>query len=280
MQIIESPERMRERSAELKRQGRRIAFVPTMGNLHAGHLDLVEVARAEADISVVSIFVNPMQFGVGEDFGRYPRSFQGDSDKLAQAKNDILFFPPVESIYPRSIEKMTKIDVPELSSVLCGQHRPGHFVGVCTVVAKLFNIVAADVACFGEKDFQQLLIIQHMVRDLDMPVRILPVPTRRETDGLALSSRNQYLSESERPLAAQLYQSLQSIKQAVLESDEDFRAIEDRAYQQLANCGFEPDYICICDSENLQPASRSSQRMRIFAAARLGQTRLIDNIPV
>lgn len=278
MDIIESAEQMRARVTQLRQQGRRIGFVPTMGNLHAGHIHLVAEARRLADVSVVSIFVNPLQFGPLEDFERYPRTLADDSEKLVSAGNDILFIPSAGAIYPRPLNLMSRIEVPQLGEVLCGQSRPGHFTGVCTVVAKLFNIVAADVACFGEKDYQQLLIIRRMVEDLDFPIRIYPVATQRETDGLALSSRNQYLSPVERQIAPALYRCLQVAKQAVMESDSEFRLIEDLASQTLASAGFAPEYVSIRDGETLQPGTRHTANLRIFAAAKLGQTRLIDNI--
>ena len=208
METVNTIAAMRQRVAAWRRADERIAFVPTMGNLHAGHIHLVTQAMAMADRVVCSIFVNPMQFGPNEDFERYPRTLAEDSAKLQQVKADLLFAPPVEEVYPSGHKAATQLSVPGVSEGLCGASRPGHFVGVATVVAKLFNIVQADVALFGEKDYQQLQVIRHMVADLCFPIEIMGVPTVREADGLAMSSRNGYLSREERVKAPAIYRSL------------------------------------------------------------------------
>ncbi len=254
----------------------RIAFVPTMGNLHAGHLKLVNAAQNEADKVIVSIFVNPTQFGVGEDFASYPRTEEEDRQKLAEVQTDLLFLPVVSELYPDNSQ--TVVSVKALASIHCGVSRPGHFDGVATVVNKFFNIVQPEVALFGQKDYQQLLVIKTMVRDFNIPVEIKSVDTARENDGLALSSRNGYLTPDERKLASQLYQTLCMAKDEVLDGNKSFAAIEDKASDQLRGVGFNPDYFIICNAENLQPALRGQQNLVILAAAKLGRTRLIDNI--
>jgi len=268
---------VREQVAAWHRVGDTVAFVPTMGNLHAGHLALVAAARKLADHVVVSIFVNPLQFGPNEDFDRYPRTLAEDAAKLEQVEADLLFAPPVEEIYPHGQVVATKVDVPGVSEGLCGAMRPGHFVGVATVVAKLFNIVQPDLAIFGEKDFQQLQVIRKMVNDLCMPIEIVGVSTMREADGLALSSRNQYLSTEERSKAGMLYQQLRAAADQLSERD-DFSTLESEAMKALHDAGFEPEYFAIRNAETLLPAEKDTSELVILVAARLGNTRLIDNI--
>lgn len=266
--------------------GERVALVPTMGNLHAGHLQLVERARTHADRVVVSVFVNPMQFtdasGGGGDFERYPRSFDEDNTRLSAMASapDAVFSPTVAEVYPGGFESETRVSVPDISDILCGEYRPGHFVGVATVVAKLFNMVQPDVALFGEKDFQQLQVIRRFVTDLCFPVEIIGVPTVREKNGLAMSSRNQYLSASERENAAVLYQMLLTAQQKIVSGEEAFSDIQTQAIARLSDAGFRPEYFEIRQSENLQPASATDSQIVILVAAWLGKARLIDNLTV
>ena len=251
-----------------------------MGNLHAGHLRLVEVARQHCDKVVVSIFVNPMQFGAGEDYARYPRTLEEDKAQLEQLKADVLFVPDDQSMYPQGHLQTTFIDVPGLSTGLEGTQRPGHFRGVATIVNKLFNIVQPDVAVFGEKDFQQLLVIRRMVRDLDMPIEILGEATVREADGLALSSRNQYLTAAERQQAPGLYQTLQYVRERLLHNGVDAADLEQDAIMRLEKKGFIPDYVAIRHTETLLEPKSPTDPLVILAAVRLGSTRLIDNLKV
>lgn len=258
----------------------RIGFVPTMGNLHAGHLRLIEVARKHTDKVVVSIYVNPMQFGPQEDFARYPRTLEADMAKLREAGVDLLFTPDDTTIYPGGVEQGTYVDVPSLSNILEGMQRPGHFRGVATIVNKLFNIVAPDVAVFGEKDYQQLLVIRRMVQDLALPIEILGEPTVREADGLALSSRNQYLSDAERRRAAGLYETLRHLRERIQRQRANWSDLEQEGIHRLEKHGFTPDYLAIRHSETLREPHAVADPLIILAAARLGQTRLIDNLRV
>ncbi len=264
-------------SAE-KRAGKTVAFVPTMGNLHEGHLQLVRRARQLADVVVVSIFVNPLQFGANEDLDKYPRTLAADKEKLFAEGTQYLFNPGVEQIYPEGMERHTKVSVPELSDTLCGASRPGHFDGVTTIVAKLFQIVQPNVAIFGEKDFQQLSIIRKMVDDLCMPIDIVGVATARDTDGLALSSRNGYLSARERAVAPTMHRALQSCREAIACGYDSYRELEQHGRDELREAGFEPDYFSICDARTLRPVTLDTEAVVILAAAKLGRTRLIDNV--
>lgn len=258
--------------------GASIAFVPTMGNLHAGHLQLVDVAKTKADKVVVSIFVNPSQFGVGEDYESYPRTEREDRQKLDEADADLLFLPDVEEIY--ASDAQTVVSVTGLSDLYCGASRPGHFNGVATVVCKLFNIVQADTALFGLKDFQQLTVIRAMVRDLNIPVEIIGVATVREADGLAMSSRNGYLSSEEKKVAPLLYRSLCLARDAILTGNRQYAEIEQQAMLFLQQAGFKPDYFSVCRDSDLKKAVPEDESLVILAAARLGHTRLIDNLGV
>jgi pantoate--beta-alanine ligase len=260
-----------------KAQQQRLAFVPTMGNLHAGHLQLVEHAISGGDKVIVSIFVNPMQFPPGTDFESYPRTLKEDAKKLETLGVDVLFAPKTEEIYPQDLDQTTQVVVPQLSDILCGQFRPGHFKGVTTIVAKLFNFVDPDIAVFGEKDYQQLVIIKKMAADLSYPVEIQSCATVREDDGLAMSSRNQYLNAKERSAAPRLYQALCAAKEQV-HAGTPFADIEAEAMQSLKQAGFKPDYLSIRNAETLHPANDSNQPLVILAAAWLGKARLIDNI--
>lgn len=287
MLVITSAQQLGEQLQAWRRQGQSIALVPTMGNLHAGHLRLVEVAQQQANKLVVSIFVNPLQFVPGTDFEDYPRTLQQDSEKLERLGVDVVFCPDVNTIYPGGMETATKVIVPGLSDVLCGKFRPGHFEGVTTVVTKLFNLVQPDVAIFGEKDYQQLVIIRRMVKDLCFPIRIVGVGTERETNGLAMSSRNQYLSEQELGIAALLHSTLVSMVEQVKEitGKADFIAgdihlIEQQAMHELESHGFQPEYIKVCYADDLSEVTTERRNMRALGAAWLGKARLIDNLEI
>jgi len=265
---------------DIWRRGGNVAFVPTMGNLHAGHLSLVKEARKIADRVVVSIFVNPMQFGAGEDFDSYPRTLESDSGMLEAEGTDLLFAPPVEVMYPKPQSEQTRVEVPEISNVLCGAARPGHFVGVATVVCKLFNMVQPDIGVFGNKDYQQLMVIRHMVEDLAMPVRIVGIDTVRESDGLAMSSRNGYLTEQERLTAPILYRVISGLAQRLRDGDNDYASLQLQATSQLNEDGFRTDFIAIRRASDLSEPAAGEADLVILAAAYLGEARLIDNIEV
>jgi len=256
-----------------------IAFVPTMGNLHDGHLALVARARRLAPRVVVSIYVNPLQFGPQEDFAAYPRTLEQDRARLAEAGADLIFAPHDRVMYPRPLDETTRVHVPGLSEILCGAHRPGHFDGVATVVARLFNLVRPDHAVFGEKDYQQLLVIRRMVADLAIPVRIHGVPTVREADGLAMSSRNQYLTPEERARAPALYRALRAAAEALARGEEDYARVEAAGSEALAAAGLRVDYFTVRDAEDLSPPA-PGRPLVVLAAARLGRARLIDNLRV
>ncbi len=263
---------------KLRKEGQSIAFVPTMGNLHQGHLDLVRKARTCCDVVVVSIFVNPLQFGPNEDLDAYPRTMAADKEKLFSEGTQVLYAPGVEDIYPEGMAAQTVVSVPDLGDTLCGSSRPGHFDGVTTVVSKLFNIVQPDVAVFGEKDFQQLSIVRKMVRDLCMPIEIVGVATTRDEDGLAKSSRNGYLTPEQRRVAPLLHQTLNSCREAIACGFDNFLQLESHARMQLLQAGFEPDYFAVRDARTLRAVTEDTEEIAILAAARLGKTRLIDNV--
>lgn len=260
--------------------GESVVLVPTMGNLHAGHMSLVSRARTLADRVVVSVFVNPLQFGPNEDFDAYPRTPDQDQELLEEAEVDLLFEPSVEEMYPDGKEGTAVVEVPGISDVLCGAYRSGHFVGVVTVVTKLFNIIQPTVAVFGEKDFQQLFIIRRMVEDLNSPVQIVSVPTRREDDGLAMSSRNRYLSPEQRSVAPGLYATLQQVAQRVQFDDDSLEEIERWGSQRLEELGFVPDYLSIRERHGLSTPASSDSDLVVLVAARLGFVRLIDNLTI
>ncbi len=260
--------------------GKRIGFVPTMGNLHDGHLELVTLAQQNCDVVVVSIFVNPLQFALNEDWSQYPRTLEEDMARLVAAGVDYLFCPEEQEMYPNGMKHQTVVEVPVMTDVLCGASRPGHFRGVTTVVSKLFNIVQPDEAVFGLKDYQQLAVIRRMVEDLCIPITITPAPIARAADGLALSSRNGYLSEAERAVAPQLYRSLNWAVEQLKAGRRDFKAIEDEAQQQLEQAGFRRDYFSVRQAKTLDEARPYDTDMIILAAAFLGRARLIDNVPV
>jgi pantoate--beta-alanine ligase len=265
---------------DIWRRGGNVAFVPTMGNLHAGHISLVKEARKIADRVVASIFVNPLQFGAGEDFENYPRTLERDSEMLIDEGTDLLFAPPVEVMYPKPQADQTRVEVPGLSELLCGACRPGHFVGVATVVCKLFNMVQPDIAVFGNKDYQQLMVIRRMVEDLAMPVAIVGVETMREADGLAMSSRNGYLGADERALAPMLYRTLSDLAARLGDGEDDFHRLEQEAAAVLDGAGFRTDYLAIRRASDLLDPAAGETELVILAAAYLGKARLIDNIEV
>jgi len=269
---------LRAALGDLRQQGQSVAFVPTMGNLHEGHLQLVRRARTRCDVVVVSIFVNPLQFGVNEDLDAYPRTMAADKEKLFSEGVQILFAPGVEEIYPEGMHSHTQVQVPDLSETLCGSSRPGHFNGVTTVVNKLFNIVQPDVAVFGEKDFQQLSIIRKMVDDLCMAVQVEGVTTARDEDGLAKSSRNGYLSPDQRDIAPVIHDTLTTCREAIACGFDNFLQLESHARMQLLQAGLEPDYFAIRDARTLRAVDEHTEEIAILAAARLGSTRLIDNV--
>ena len=277
MKIVDTTAALRDQVRRWRAQGERIALVPTMGNLHAGHLKLVAEARKAANRVVVTIFVNPMQFGAGEDLDSYPRTPEADRAKLEQAGADLLFTPSATEVYPRPPEQQTRVEVPGISDILCGTSRPGHFVGVATVVCKLFNMVQPDAALFGEKDFQQLLVIRRMTEDLSLPIEIIGVTTDREADGLARSSRNGYLTAEERSRAPVLYQVLQDMSASLGAGRRDYAGMEQEATQKLSEAGFRPDYIRIRRAEDLEEPEETDSDLVILAAAYLGKARLIDN---
>ena len=259
-----------------------IAFVPTMGNIHKGHLSLIDEAHKRADRIVSSIFVNPMQFDRPDDFGRYPRTLEEDSSQLQDAGVDLLFCPSAEAIYPRGDKNSSFVDVPGITDILCGAHRPGHFKGMATVVCKLFNLVQPELAVFGEKDYQQLLIVRRMVDDLNLPVEIVGAATARETSGLAMSSRNNYLSDDEREQAALIFQLMGETAKSIVSGSRDYQGLEDKAKQTLTDEGFVPDYYSILTMGNLsQPIELDEPaNLVILVAAQFGNARLIDNLPI
>ena len=277
MQTAHTVSQVREVVRGWHREGLSVGFVPTMGNLHSGHISLVREALARCDKVVVSIFVNPTQFGPNEDFDRYPRTLDADAAQLVDAGAALLFAPSVEEMYPLG-KNQTWVDVDGLGDYLCGASREGHFRGVTTVVSKLFNIVQPDVAVFGEKDFQQLAILRRMCEELLFPIKIVGAPTSRENDGLAKSSRNGFLSESERKLAPAIHSNLQALRSDIERGERDYRALEQRYTDQLNGAGFQVDYLTIADSRTLAPADKSDAHLVIAVAAKLGQTRLIDNV--
>jgi pantoate--beta-alanine ligase len=269
---------VREQVRAWRAAGDRIGFVPTMGNLHAGHLALVTRARELAERVVVSVFVNPLQFGPNEDLAAYPRTPDEDAAKLREGGADLLFMPTVAEMYPRGQADVAQVEVPTISDLLCGAFRPGHFRGVATVVSKLFNIVQPDVAVFGEKDFQQLVVIRRMVEDLCFPIAIEGLPTAREPDGLALSSRNRYLSPEERARAPALYRILSETGALLRQGRRDYAALEQQAVAELERSGFRPDYVSIRRAADLAAPTATDNHLVALAAARLGTTRLIDNL--
>jgi pantoate--beta-alanine ligase len=280
MQTVSSKAELRELTRAWRARGNRVGFVPTMGNLHAGHLKLVRHGRAIADRVVVSIFVNPMQFGPQEDYAVYPRTLDADSAALMREDADLLFVPAVSEIYAGDVAATTRVEVPGLDTILCGAFRPGFFTGIATVVTRLFNLVQPDIAIFGEKDYQQLVIIRRMVADLCMPVTIEGVATEREADGLAMSSRNSYLDSRERAIAPELYRVLCAVRTGVQAGATEFAELESAAMHRLAAAGFKPDYVSIRRAADLGVPAAGDTPLRVLAAAWLGAARLIDNLGI
>ena len=278
MNTLHTIAQVRAAVGRARQEGKRIGLVPTMGNLHAGHVALVEKALQRTDYVVVSIFVNPMQFGPGEDLDSYPRTLAEDQKKLLEVGAHLVFAPNANEMYPYGMDGHTRISVPVVSEGLCGASRPGHFEGVATVVNKLLNIVGPDVAVFGQKDYQQLAVIRKMAQDLSLPVQIMGHPTVSAEDGLALSSRNGYLSAEQRAIAPVLQQTLQQIASAVQSGRTDYAQIINEASLRLSEAGLRPDYLDLRNADNLAPASDDSTDLVVLAAAYLGTTRLIDNL--
>lgn len=280
MIVVHSKQELAEHIAEWRLHDEHVALVPTMGNLHAGHVALVDLAREHAERVVVSIFVNPTQFGEGEDFEEYPRTLERDKLLLKKTGADLIFAPNLETVYPFGLERATKVSVPGLTEHFCGVSRPGHFDGVTTVVARLFSLVLPDVAIFGQKDYQQQLVIRHMTDDMNLPIGIITGETVRADDGLALSSRNSYLSEDERAVAPVLYKALRATAQDLQNGRRNFEELEADALKQLQDAGFEVDYYSIRRALSLEVPNRDCDDLVVLAAARLGATRLIDNVVV
>lgn len=278
MQDVSTVEALREVLREWRHAGDHIALVPTMGNLHAGHTSLIELAREHAERVVVSIFVNPTQFADDEDYEEYPRTLDRDKLQLKLAKADLLFAPDLDTMYPFGIDSATSVTVPTLTDEFCGSIRPGHFDGVTSVVSRLFSLVTPDVAVFGQKDFQQQLVIRRMAEDLSLPIRIVTGPTVRDEDGLALSSRNQYLTDEERKIAPVLHQTLQKIVKEIEGGNRDYAKLEKKAASQLKAAGFFPEYVSIRRAANLNVPELEKDKLVILAAVRLGAARLIDNL--
>jgi len=278
MNTVKTVRELRAAIARARGEGKRIGFVPTMGNLHSGHAALVTKAAQRADFVVASIFVNPLQFGANEDLDKYPRTLAADQQRLLDAGCQLLFAPTVEEMYPDGMAVQTRVSVPSLSEGLCGASRPGHFEGVATVVNKLFNMVQPDLAVFGEKDYQQLAVIRAMVRDLNMPIQIIGEPTVRAEDGLALSSRNGYLTPEQRSTAPVVYRTLKQIGEALGRGQVDFAALIEQGKADLSAAGLRPDYLEVRHAVNLRPATFGDRDLVILVAAYLGNTRLIDNL--
>ncbi len=278
--LIQNKKELLQQILAWRGSGERIAVVPTMGNLHAGHLSLVKVAQESADRVVVTLFVNPMQFGEGDDFVQYPRTLEHDVQCLEEIGVDLLFAPDVATVYPFGIENATLVTVPGITENFCGSFRPGHFDGVTSIVARLFALVQADIAVFGQKDFQQQLVIRRMVDDLNLPIEVITAPTVREADGLAMSSRNTYLSDDDRQLAPLLYQVLCEIAAKVHSKQGEFSELEETATNKLRDAGFLPEYLAIRAATDFAVPNSDCVDLVVLVAARLGKTRLIDNILV
>ena len=280
MESILDVSSLRKRSRQWRRDGQSSALVPTMGNLHSGHLSLLERAKELADRTIVSIFVNPIQFGVGEDYQTYPSTMKEDLVKLGQAGADVVFMPDLKELYPGGTEDDTRITVPQISDILCGEFRKGHFSGVATVVSKLLINSLPDFALFGEKDFQQILVIKRMVVDLLLPVEIVAMPTCREGDGLAMSSRNRYLDEKQRKISPVIYRTLAGAARQLERRDMTIKDIESEGVESLSECGMKVEYFSIRRQVDLKPADSSDRNLVILAAVWLGEARLIDNLKV
>ena len=280
MIVVNTKEELNEQLDEWRQAGDHVALVPTMGNLHTGHVSLVELARENAERVVVSIFVNPTQFGEDEDYEQYPRTLEKDTRRLKTISADLIFAPDIETIYPFGLDDATTISVPRITENFCGKSRPGHFDGVTSVVARLFGLVRPDVAVFGQKDYQQQLVIRHMALDLSLPIKIVTGETVRDDDGLALSSRNQYLNDDERKIAPMLYKELSAVGGKLQSGARNFEELEANATGVLTKAGFEVDYFAIRRAQNLEIPDRDCDELVVLVAARLGNARLIDNTVV
>jgi len=280
MKVFHTVSGLRDDLNKDRRRGLRIGFVPTMGNLHQGHLALVKQARETNDIVVCSIFVNALQFGLNEDWDKYPRTYESDCEKLRESGCDYLFHPDDIEMYPNGLDTQSRVICPTMTDMLCGASRPGHFEGVTTVVSKLGNIVQPDEAVFGIKDYQQLAVIRRMAEDLCMPVQISAAPIHREADGLAMSSRNSYITDEERPRVTVLKQSLEWIAEQIQDGSRDFSKLEQSAGQQLIDAGFALDYITISNSKTLEPAADDDIEITILGAMFTEKARLIDNLSI
>ncbi len=280
MQVYRKISSLREQLQKHRLAGESIVVVPTMGNLHEGHIQLIDLANNEADIVVATIFVNPLQFGLNEDWEQYPRTFESDCKKLTNANCHYLFFPEDNEMYPNGLAEQTCVICPTMTDILCGASRPGHFKGVTTVVTKLFQIINPDIAIFGKKDYQQLAIIKRMTQDLCMDVRIIGAPIAREQDNLAYSSRNSYIERDERPNVTQLYNSLCWIRESIAKGERDYLQLEADANQQIKQSGFRPDYISIRNADNLNNAMLDDQKLVILGAMYTNKARLIDNVTI
>jgi pantoate--beta-alanine ligase len=278
MQVFHKISGLRDSLSGHRIQGQTIGFVPTMGNLHDGHLALIKQAKQSNDIVVCSIFVNALQFGLNEDWDKYPRTYDSDCEKLLSIGCDYLFFPDDKEMYPNGLDTQSRVICPTMTDVLCGASRPGHFEGVTTVVSKLFNIVQPDEAIFGIKDYQQLAVIRRMAEDLCMPVKITSAPIHRETDGLAMSSRNSYITQEERPKVTVLKQALEHIASQIEAGNQDFSTLESKAKAVIKNQGFKADYVTISNSKTLQPATVDDLEITVLGAMFTQSARLIDNI--
>ena len=278
MQIFHTTKGLRESLIQARQKGLRIGFVPTMGNLHQAHIELIKRAQQTSDVVVCSIFVNGLQFGLNEDWDKYPRTFDADCAKLRDSGCDMLFHPDDNEMYPNGLDSQTRVICSTMTDVLCGASRPGHFEGVTTVVTKLFNIVQPDEAIFGIKDYQQLAVIRRMVEDLCVPIDIIEAPIHREPDGLAMSSRNGYITAEERPKANQLHQSLNWIAEQIKSGKRDFLALEAKAKQQIEAAGFKTDYITVCNSKTLEMAAVDDKHITVLGAMFTESARLIDNV--
>ena len=280
MRVFHTVSGLRDALKAARLKGLRIGFVPTMGNLHEGHLALVKQARSSCDIVVCSIFVNALQFGLNEDWDKYPRTYEMDCDKLRDSGCDYLFHPEDTEMYPNGLDTQSRVICPTMTDVLCGASRPGHFEGVTTVVSKLFNIVQPDEAIFGIKDYQQLAVIRRMAEDLCMPVQITAAPIYREADGLAMSSRNSYITEEERPRVTVLKESLEWIADQIEGGARNFTQLEEAAIQRIADAGFKTDYITVTNSKTLDPAAEDDLEITVLGAIYTSAARLIDNLSI
>lgn len=280
MKVVESIRELQDQIKHARSLGKKVGFVPTMGSLHEGHMMLIDKAVEDCDFVVSSIFINPLQFNDIDDLGRYPRTFDADS-KLLKARNcDLLFFPSIDEMYPHGQDAQTTVSVPVVSEGLCGDSRPGHFDGMATVVMKLFHMVAPDASFFGEKDFQQLAVIRKMVGDLNLPFDVIGVDTCREESGLAMSSRNHHLSAEEKATASNIYRILSEISVAIQDGAKNYLELCEKGNVELADLGFEPDYLEVRNADTLAPAAESDQNLVVLAAAILGKARLIDNLRI